>query len=790
MEWDVTAPRAVRLPVRAAARVFRFVVSFALLETFPNRKAFAMPAPRSTLQSLTASSLLALGVWSGAPSTALAQVTADPAAPSMSDSPLFVAPVTAEEKFRAAVLMSKLARVELANGYLQQLLAMNPDADTLLKLRQQQGTAIFLQLTRVPGLEATATELLNRINAAVVTRADSQEFLKELIGNLRGSPTQRAAAVRELQYLGAKAVPALLNNLRGEPQLLQETLVQMRGQAVGPMVGALQSADPQIQALAAETLGAVGTSREQVFLLEPAFGTNRLPSVREAALRALARVQSREAALASRGSDQAAAVRVLDVANEHLSGEYEWPTAPGDTGEISVWSWNGTQLNQQVLTKRQASVHYAERLAREAANIPTGADRAVVQVLAARLESDALAVNYGILPEGPGTALDLAIAAGPQINLQVLDYALREHVMGAAAGSLQALARNGSTALIVGSSANQPVLAALEGYSQRVQFAAAVAILHWEPTEPFDGAGRVVEILARTIQADPAPGGVVMDPNVLRGADTAALFGQMGYRAEVAPTGREGFELAATRGNMELAILHPNVIRWELSQTLANLRADARTARMPVVVYGPAFIGEKYQDTFARYKNVSFVEEVQTPDELLQKLQPVLAQVTPQPLTQMQRARMAQVAAFWLRRIATRNVKQVFDLAPAETALIAAVNRADVAADALVALGGVDSRGIQPVMAELATSTSQDEAIRELAGNELALHIERHGVSLTAADRGRIREAYQAAQSPGLRSALGAVLGALQPDADAVRRQILGVPAAQEAVPPAPPVAS
>ena len=37
----------------------------------------------------------------------------------------------------------------------------------------------------------------------------------------------------------------------------------------------------------------------------------------------------------------------------------------------------------------------------------------------------------------------------------------------------------------------------------------------------------------------------------------------------------------------ELILVHSNCLRWSLSETKANLRADYRTRNTPIIIYGP-----------------------------------------------------------------------------------------------------------------------------------------------------------------------------------------------------------
>ncbi|WP_337219585.1 hypothetical protein, partial [Vibrio parahaemolyticus] len=57
-------------------------------------------------------------------------------------------PKTPEQLVDAAVVTLKLARPGLAKRYLETLVKMEPDDETLLKLRDQFGTSLFLEFSR------------------------------------------------------------------------------------------------------------------------------------------------------------------------------------------------------------------------------------------------------------------------------------------------------------------------------------------------------------------------------------------------------------------------------------------------------------------------------------------------------------------------------------------------------------------------------------------------------------------------------------------------------------------
>ena len=63
----------------------------------------------------------------------------------------------------------------------------------------------------------------------------------------------------------------------------------------------------------------------------------------------------------------------------------------------------------------------------------------------------------------------------------------------------------------------------------------------------------------------------------------------LGYHRSRASTGSEGFLAAAESADVELILVSYDLFYggWKLTDTLANLQADARTAAVPLYVYGP-----------------------------------------------------------------------------------------------------------------------------------------------------------------------------------------------------------
>jgi len=157
-------------------------------------------------------------------------------------------------------------------------------------------------------------------------------------------------------------------------------------------------------------------------------------------------------------------------------------------------------------------------------------------------------------------------------------------------------------------------------------------------------------------------------------------------------------------------------------------------------------------------------------------LRPLLAQVTPPPLTDEQRTAQRAAAAYWLRHIAEGQRTRIFDLKPAEAALAGAVNDPALTGDALTALGGIPTASAQLRLAETVIAPALDVPVRETAALQLAFHIQRFGVLIENAALDELRTAYTQAGDPALQTALAAVIGSLKPSEEAVSRALQDYP--------------
>jgi hypothetical protein len=206
------------------------------------------------------------------------------------------------------------------------------------------------------------------------------------------------------------------------------------------------------------------------------------------------------------------------------------------------------------------------------------------------------------------------------------------------------------------------------------------------------------------------------------------------------------------------------VARWELSQTIANIRADARTAYIPIVIYGDEKVQTRIERLAESHPRVHFV--LQTNDATLMSKQvlPFLRIANANTMTQPQRAVTRQAALAWLVQLADRRQASLFDLKPAETALFATINEEELGESAVFALGAVATPTAQAKLFEIGAAASRPVLIRERALAMLSAHMQRHGIMLTELQIDELRKAAREETDPQLQTAFAAALGSLNPD--------------------------
>ncbi|MSR56849.1 MAG: HEAT repeat domain-containing protein [Planctomycetaceae bacterium] len=732
-----------------------------------------------------------LALWAGVcccPGTLLAQQSAVPTDEETASeelppppSPLVGNPSTPEDLLEAAFLMAEIARPDLAKLYLDKLDKQDLDTETLLKLRDRFGAAALMRLTRVKELRETATRLLDRSNAAAATRASDPALVLQLLNHLSGDdPEQRAAAKSELKALGALAIPGLLAAYSDPAQVKHHeavlaALVRVGEPAIPLLLGALQAPDDNFRANIIMVLGRIRSMQAAPYLWHPAVATGESAGVRAAARIALARIFKVSDAGVDRIASEGTVAKLTKIAGEHYRHVSAW--IPDSDGKVELWGWSDEQKTvvPKRITPEQASDIVGLVFAKQALALAPELRTAQVLYLSLALTDDIR--RNGLdkpLPIGPGTAHDLALSVGAPVVSDVLAQALAASRPATAVAALRVLEQTGTRANLAGNDLKRsPIIAALDYPDPRVQFAAATTILQFDPQGTFRSAPRVVEILTRAAAVGNRPAVVVGEVSIDRGSQIGGFLRELGYEPIVVVSGRDAFKAAAVRGDVELIVLHPNIIRWPLSETLANLRADSRTAGVPIMIHGPPELQNRLQPQVRQYRFVSSATLADTTADFELQLQPFLRQIKYPPMNDVQRANFREAAIGWLAHIAGGRRTKIFDITRAEQVLIDALVDPKLAAPALEALAEIPSQSVQRRMAEVAVERRAPAELREVAALRLAFHIQRFGLLLSTEEIAQLHADWNDAQQPaGVRTALGSVIGSLKPNAPLVGKRL------------------
>ena len=704
-------------------------------------------------------------------------------APPPEPSPLLVEPKTPEEFFASTLLMVDLGRMDLARKYLDQFDAGSPGDELLLKIRDKFGTGEFLKLARIKELQPLSSQLLDRLSAVARKQSENPAFVDGLIARLSGDPTQRELAMSELRNAGPRAVPQILKQM-SQPDMADKqdalvvALTRMGRQVVPPLLGGLDAPQERVRSAVIEVLGWLEANEAIPYLWYPAFAEDQPKGVRMAAQRTLAKLITGSREKTDRLSSVTASNELRHLAKLLFQNPSLLPRE--ENGSVVIWGWDEQQATvaAKLYAPPIAAMLISSRFARQSLALSPEQPEPQRQYLASLLGLEVLQNGWDRpRTADPGSAMYLALTAGEETVSQVLADALEAGQPATAVAALDVLGRIGTREQLLGlKGLKSPVLAALNSPDSRTQFAAANAILRMEPKNAFPGANRVVAVLARALTDPGQSRALVIDADRGRASTTAAFLVNAGYEGLVAVTGREGFEKAAGTAGVDVIVAHVNCLRWDLTQTLANIRADARTAAIPIVVYGPDATRDQVARLVARSRPATYISESASSDDFIHQFRP-FAQGLKSPALSAQERNQQQIAAsFWLATLASARGTKVFDITPAEKELSSVAESLDAGPNSLIALGGLASRTAQQRLSAVALNAQLDAGLREAAAAQLGYHIQRFGLLLTKDEVAAVHTGWVEAQTPAIKSALAGVIGTLRPNATLVGERLQQFP--------------
>jgi CheY-like chemotaxis protein len=314
------------------------------------------------------------------------------------------------------------------------------------------------------------------------------------------------------------------------------------------------------------------------------------------------------------------------------------------------------------------------------------------------------------------------------------------------------------------------------------------------------------------------PRAIVVDPAPNRGNTVGGTLHDLGYDVIHSPDGRDAFLQAAEHLNVSVILAEPTTLgrlgTWSARDLLTNLRADARTAGIPVLFYGPLGLdtrGMTYSSIETQNEQVTVSSGasrlhnplgrligdtpatgfVPTPTDA-NAFRPILERElkrlgAAEPISGEAARGYALASAKALVRIgATPGSPFATSLPEAVPALLHATRSTpEVAAAAVQALGDIPGVEAQRRAADLLLDPSVDSGVGSAASLALAESLQRFGPLLTNDQEKALLSAADQASTPERRAELSRAIGALRPATGVSGSRLRAAPA-EALLPPTP----
>lgn len=627
---------------------------------------------------------------------------------------------------------------------------LNPDLtpQLLLELREKYGSSMLVRLGVRPELRKAASKLIAMANEASLAKARDPDRIRRFLANLDQSAHHRAYARDQLRQAGPHAVPFFIEAMTAEPNKRQtwtDGLRAMDRNYWSAVAAALETQDESLLLTMIEVLESYAEPAAIDVLWFPA-GSPSVPApVQQRARQAIERLTG-----ISWNNLPAPASALEGIAQRH------YQAIPRASGEGEIWRWSEGTVKSERLPASEAERDRGLAAARKALTLDPARSGAKVLYLSLILDQPAAAPS-----EEP---TDEALQAGPELLTQVLERSLQEGRTRVTLAALVALGRLGTPRLVIDGDQPGPLLLAMEHPSRRVQFAAVLAVLEARPAGPFPQASRVVQALIGALDPQTRSVALILDGDRRRSNHTAAMVAQLGFESRVFATGRDGFRNASDSMAVDLVLLDANVHDWGLEETVANFRADTRTAGVPMVLFADGGTADRQHRLGRRYPAVTTAPRLASP-QALARLLALQAEASPDPpLSEEERAAQQRAALAWLLRLA-RGEAPALDVSAASEALAGLLGSAKHGPSAAAVLAHLPSARNQGYLAAAALDASQPAENRLATCLALARNIRTGGTALDQATIRAILAAFAQSPEPPLRTALAALAGLVAPAA-------------------------
>lgn len=670
---------------------------------------------------------------------------------------------------------------QIADANFRKFLDAAPDAVAALELAELGATRedLLIRLVSNPEVGKAAKAMLDLLaRGAKLVRTNPARIQKN-IERLGGSPQAVYNATNRLVESGEYAVPYLLDYLqRADKADLHPAIIsalpQLGRDAVGPLCIALQTEQTAMRRLILEALGKLGYAQALPYVqlqIERDVADQQVKVAAQAALKQIEATSGRSAA----GMD--AASLCYDLADQYYYDRGSLVSDPR-AEQANVWYWRDGRLEpvsvprdvfNEIMAMRCCEMalklrpNYTDAIAVWlAANFRREAQLGVASV-DAETPDDALAAD-ATRPAGTPRAIYFARAAGAQFAHMVLARGIRDRDPAVVLGAVSALASTaGATNLVGPEDAKQPLVETLSFPDLLIRVRAALALGAALPTKTFDGAEKVVPVLAQALMLTGKKHALVVDTDEQNLNRVAGILRAAGFTVATGEQLLAGLNAARKElPVVDVIFLASDITQPGLAQGLAEIRKDFVFASSPVVILAKAqqtLLAKRFAGADERVEEVLASADDQ---RLLDAWQRVSHTAGRTELTDALAFDLAMQAADVLHKIAFSR-SPVYDLATAESALgsVLASRELELRTRAAKVLALLNSSAAQRALAATALDDKNDLALRLVAFDALAQSGRVRGSLLDDALVNRLIETVMSAEDLTVRTAASAALGAL-----------------------------
>ncbi|MFI4870723.1 MAG: hypothetical protein ACIARQ_02835 [Phycisphaerales bacterium JB061] len=429
-------------------------------------------------------------------------------------------------------------------------------------------------------IEPIAAKIVTMLSDGRLQRARDPNEIERNIEGLTGGLRARLYARERLKAAGEYAMPQLID------AMLQRTDVQLRTQVqrllnesgrapVIPLSVSLMDIDPAGQEQLVNVLGQLGYAAAAPYISELRDKTLSDP-VRNACDRALDNL----------GVSGSTSELYRQLAEGYYNERDELTSFPGEDFQL-LWNYDpSVGLIPTAIDTRVYHEARTMRLAERAMELGSQGPSALSLWVAANFSreiDEADGYDNPAYPPSMREAMYYAVASGPVVSENVLGRALEDRDTRLARRAVEAIERTAGPGLIWDRRSGQsPLVAALNYPSRRVQYDAALAIASSQPRAGFQGAERVVPILASSIRFAGTNYALVIAESDEQYRSTRRVLEGMGY--EVLPFGSQVSELSQAIAEVPGVDLIVTQAGREKTEPLINaIRSSAKLSAAPVL---------------------------------------------------------------------------------------------------------------------------------------------------------------------------------------------------------------